>query len=538
MKKRVVILALIVGTVASSKAAIDYKGNPLKRSGGITITPQTSSAILASYTQVINFGGLLDKTYGSLGITTKNISGFADGARAMAIQSDGKIVVVGVTNINGTVVAPLATPTGVFATMRYNTDGTLDTSFGANGTGIVTYSFSGAGFIDGATGVAIQTDGKIVVVGQTNIYSIAVAPAATGTGYFGIIRYNANGTPDISFGPNGNGTVTKNFSGTGNVDGATAVAIQSDGKIIVTGGTNLDDTAPRTGSFATIRYNCDGTVDNAFGPNGNGTVTQNISGVGSADAANAITIQSDGKIIIAGATNINGTVADAGMFTLIRYDTNGIRDTSFGTDGVVTTSLSGNIAFYLDCIFGIALQSDGKIVVVGGKNVNAGNGTAGVGPVALVRYTSTGSLDATFGQNGIVTLTISDLAAGADHSDRGNGIVLQPNGKIVITGGTNWSGNGDGNGSIFVARYNQNGTLDTTFGSNFSGIVTTKISPNGQRDVGFALSLASDGKIVVASEVNTGTPEGFPQAYFTVSRYSNPFTLTSFTASYGGVGLV
>lgn len=516
---------------------ISYAGNPINHGTGITINSYTSPTLLNSYTQSINLSGLLDNTFGSLGIAIKNISGFADGTRAMALQQDGKIVVVGVTNINGTVVAPIATPTGVFATMRYNTDGTLDTSFGPNGTGIVTYSFSGPGFVDGATGVAIQADGKIVVVGQTNIYNLAVAPAATGTGYFGIIRYNSNGTPDLSFGPNGNGTITKNFSGAGNVDGANAVSIQPDGKIIVTGGTNLGNTAPGTGSFATIRYNSNGTVDNAFGPNGNGTVTQNISGVGSVDAAFALVIQPDGKIIVAGATNTNTTVITPGIFALIRYDANGIRDTTFGTNGIVTTSLSGNIDWLLDCIFGISLQPDGKILVVGGKNINAGNGFAGVGTIVVVRYTSTGTLDSTFGQNGVAELSISTIIAGADRSDVGRAIVLQPDGKILITGQTNANGNGDANGSIFVARYNQNGTLDTTFGSNTSGIVTTKISVDGRRDGAWGLSLKGNGKIVVAGQINIATPGG-SQAFFSLSQYINPFTLPTFTASYGSVGLL
>ena len=186
MQKKLSLISLLMTVFFSYPRAVDYNGNPINRSGGITITPQTSSTLLASYTQAINTAGLLDNTFGNLGIATKNISGFADGARAMAIQSDGKIIVVGVTNIN-------AGPTGVFATMRYNVNGTLDTSFGPNGTGIVTYSFSGVGFVDGATGVAIQTDGKIVVVGATNIYNVA-----PGTGYFGIIRYNSNGSPDLS----------------------------------------------------------------------------------------------------------------------------------------------------------------------------------------------------------------------------------------------------------------------------------------------------------------------------------------------------
>ncbi len=530
--QNIALIALILGTGTFSKASLDYNGNPINRSG-ITITPQTSSAILASYTQVINTAGLLDNTFGSLGVATKNISGFVDGARAVAIQPDGKIVIVGQTNINGIVVAPLATPTGLFVTMRYNTNGTLDTSFG-NGLGYVTYSFSGPGFVDGATGVALQSDGKIIVVGQTNIYSLAVAPAATGTGYFGILRYNPDGSLDTSFGPSGNGTVTKNFSGIGNTDGACGVTIQSDGKIVVVGGTNLNNTAPGTGSIALIRYLPTGYPDNAFGISGNGTITKNISGAAQVDAGYAVIVQPDGKILVAGGTNINQTNTLIGNFVLIRYNSDGSYDNPFGinNNGIVTTttSLSATVP-YIDNAYAVALQQDGKIIITGGANIDGAGVTKGY--VATIRYNTDGTPDTDFGPNGngIVLKNFSALL----QADIAHGLAIQLDGKILIAGATNNQNHRAAPGYFFLIRYNIDGSYDLTFGPNNTGFVTKNISTH--IDGAYGLALQQNGQIVLAGQTDITGGIGTIGNFATL-RYINPFTPASFTASYGAVGMV
>ncbi len=530
--KKIFLYALLLVAPTFSKAAVDYNGNPLNRFGRITITPQTSSTVLASYTQVINTAGLLDNTFGSLGIATKNISGTGDRGYGMALQSDGKIIIVGETNANATENGGVGPQTGVFTTMRYNTNGSLDTSFGPNKNGIVQTSFSGAGFIDGATGVAIQADGKIIVVGQTNIYG-----NGGGVGYFGIIRYNPDGSPDTTFGTNGNGTVTKNFSGF--IDGANGVLIQPDGKILVAGGTNFGAAGGGSGNIVVLRYNSNGSLDDTF--NGSGfTTLLHLSAIGDVDLAYAFALQADGKIVVVGATNILNVAPGVGNIFILRYTANGILDNSFGAgkNGIVQTNISG----LLDQGYGIVLQPNGSIVVVGAINLVAeASGGAGSGSSVLLRYTSNGILDATFGSSG-PGYSILHLSA-TGQIDIGAAVALQPDGRIIIVGSTNYVNGGVDPaplvGNIFIARYATNGTLDTTFGPSSTGSVQLNIS--GWADGAYATALQPDGKIVVAGLTNyaAGLGGGQPaQGKFFLIRYVNPFTLATFTASYGNVGLL
>ena len=527
MKKRT-ILALILAIGINSKAAVDYNGSPLNRSGGITITPQTSSAILASHTQAINTAGLYDKTFAGIGYTTKNISGYDDRAQGVALQSDGKIIVVGETNCNATENGTVGPQTGVFVAMRYNIDGSLDTSFGSNKTGIVQTSFSGTGFIDGATGVAIQPDGKIVVVGQTNIYGVGGAASS-----FGIARYNPDGSPDTSFGPNGDGTVTKNFSGF--IDGANCVLIQPDGKFLVAGGTNLGGagTAPANrGSIVVLRYNSNGFLDNTFGPGGNGyTTLLNLSGAGDVDVAYALALQSDGKILVVGGTNINNIAPEVGNIVVLRYTAQGFPDNSFGinADGIVQKNISGQ----LDLGYGLAVQKNGSIVVVGA--INFDNVGPGLSSSVLLCYTSNGILDTNFGSSGPGYSTLHLSAPG--EVDVGQAVIVQPDMKIIIVGSANL--NNGPNGNLFIARYSTNGKLDTTFGPSTTGWVQLNIS--GWDDCASAVTLQPDGKVVVAGCTNfaAGDGGGAPtEGDFLLIRYINPFTLASFGASYGTVGLL
>ncbi len=321
--------------------------------------------------------GSLDTSFDVDGIITTDIANQNNFARSLAVQSDGKIVVVGYsysgTNFD-------------FAVIRYNNDGSLDTSFSSDG--IVTTAIESGD--DYATSVAIQKDGKIVVIGYCIIgYNY----------YFAVVRYNTNGSLDTSFDTDGKVTTTIGSS----YDQAFSVAIQGDGKIVVAGdsynGSNYD--------FAVVRYNSDGTLDTSFGSDG--IVITDLSNY---DYANSVAIQSDGKIIVVGYCN-NGTNDD---FAIVRYNTNGSLDTSFDGDGIVITDLSN-----FDYANSVVIQSDGKIVVIGyciiGPNYD----------FAIVRYNSNGSLDTSFGGDGIV---ITDLS----NYDYANSVVIQSDGKIIIAG--------------------------------------------------------------------------------------------------------
>ena len=225
------------------------------------------------------------------GHTVTAVSPNSDSVNSVAIQADGKIVAAGglynpATN-NDTLL------------IRYNQDGTLDTSFGTGG--IVIYSLGINA--DSLQAIAIQPDGKIVVAGVANDgFSNNMV----------VLRYNANGTLDTSFGTAGVATIT--FSG--GDEQALALLIQADGKIVVAG-----SAAMSTEDFAVARLNANGTLDTTF--NGSGKVTTAI-GTG-ADQIKDIVIQEDGKIVAVGFSH-NGTDLD---IAVVRYNANGSLDTSF-----------------------------------------------------------------------------------------------------------------------------------------------------------------------------------------------------------------
>jgi uncharacterized delta-60 repeat protein len=282
-----------------------------------------------------------------------------------------------------------------------------------------------------------------------------------------------HGALDLSF-TNLRGRVVTSF-GPGD-DAAGALAIQPDGRIVAAGhssnGTNDD--------FALARYKPDGSLDPSFGTEGEVTMA-----VGSGnDAANALVIQKDGKIAVAG-TSYNGTGDD---FALARYNGDGSPDTAFDGDGQVTTQIgSGN-----DRAYALALQADGKMVVAGyshGANDD----------FALARYNADGSLDTTFDGDGKVT---TPIGAG---DDQVYALAVQKDGKIVAAGLT-WNGSND---DFALARFNQDGSLDTTFDGD--GIVTTPIGSSG--DAAYALALTKDG-IAAAGSSSNGSNNDFAIACY------------------------
>jgi len=278
-----------------------------------------------------NSDGTLDTSFGTNGIAIYNNGNRNDYGRAIAIQSDGKIVVTARSTGNSTSIAMI---------LRYNGDGTLDSTFGTNGVVI----YEGDQGNDGFRDVAIQTNGKIVVSGYTK----------TDAGFDVLTaRYTSNGTLDNTFGTSG--VVT--YDGGHGDDGARGVAIQSDGKIVVSGGnyngTDLD--------VLVLRYNSTGTSDNAFGTNG---VVSYDSGKGN-DNGRRLTIQGGNKIVVTGNTP-NGTDEDV---LILRYNVDGSADGTFGSNGIVTL----NIVTGKDFGEGVAIQADAKIIIAGGSFNGTGN---------------------------------------------------------------------------------------------------------------------------------------------------------------------
>lgn len=257
-----------------------------------------------------NSDGILDASFGSGGKVVTDFVGGAAAARAIAIQPDGRIVVAGYS---------LVGVNGDFALMRYKSDGSLDASFGVGGK--VTTDFFGLS--DGATAVRLMPDGRIIAAGS--------ASTSIPNNDFALARYNSDGSLDPSFGAGGK--VTTEFFGF--TDNVSALVVQPDGRVVAAGGAdNLNSTGF---DFALARYNVDGSLDSSFGDGGKTTTDF----LGIVDAAADVALQPDGRIVAVGfASNDRfGLLVD---FALSRYDKKGRLDTGFGSGGKVITEFSGD----------------------------------------------------------------------------------------------------------------------------------------------------------------------------------------------------
>ena len=403
-----------------------------------------------------------------------------DSLQAMAIQPlDHKIVAVGTSYPDS------GSSHSDFAVVRYNQNGTLDNSFGTNGK--VTTDI-GADTRDAATAVAIQTDGQIVVAG----YSFDPINGPD----FVVARYNSeDGSLDENFGING--IAITNIGGEDHphaYDKAFAVAIQGDGKIVVAGYSMLTTTY----EFAVVRYNTDGTPDDTFAIDDHGhpagpavgVMTTGFidKGIHTDDFASALALQADGKIVVVGRTYVNG---EASNFAVIRYNADGTLDQTFGTEGQLTTTIGENSE---DIATSVAIQSDGKIIVAGYSAMPLSEDEYNF---ALVRYNVDGTLDGTFGTDGIAVTAFVNNA-----QDFANSVAIQPNGKIVVAGTTyarGWYTSDD----FAVARYNTDGSLDTTFGTE--GRMTIDVYGDSM-DMLSSVLIDQDGKILLGGRSNVDDP--------------------------------
>ncbi|WP_232629460.1 Ig-like domain-containing protein [Methylobacterium sp. Leaf118] len=383
---------------------------------GVTVQPD-GKIVVTGYGSVSNYdfavvrynaNGTLDTGFGTGGKIVTPVGSEYDEGRSVTVQPDGKIVVAGYgygsdSNYD-------------FAVVRYNTDGTLDTSFGTILTPV------GAGD-DTAYSVTMQADGKIVVAGTSF--------SNDGSQDFAVVRYNADGTLDTGFGTGG--TIVTPFGLRSN-DGR-SVTVQADGKIVVAG---FGPASDGNYDFAVVRYNVDGTLDTGFG-NG-GTIVTPVGTAG--DFAYSVTMQSDSKIVVSGYSFGSDGTAD---FAVVRYNTDGTLDTGFGTGGKILTPVGTST----DVSFDVTMQADGKIVVAGyGLDSNGFD-------FAVVRYNADGTLDTGFGTGGKI---LTPVGVG---NDLGFSVTVQTDGKIVVAG---YGTGSDGSQDFAVVRYNVDGTLDTSFG--------------------------------------------------------------------------
>ncbi|MGC2237791.1 MAG: FG-GAP-like repeat-containing protein [Pyrinomonadaceae bacterium] len=371
----------------------------------------------------------LDTTFNGTGYRVQTITAGGSVGESLGIGSDGKIVLGGWTI--GTALYDR------FAAMRVNPTGTLDTGFDSDG-----FVITAVGNFDRGDTLLVQPDGKTLLSGDRYFGS--------SNDDFTILRYNTDGTLDNSFDGNGVAApVVNGFSDEHCYD----MALQPDGKIILVGTTAGDDNLPT--DIAVMRLNTDGSLDTTFSGSGILVITfNNVS-----EAANAVVIQPDGKIVIGGF--LNDTFKNE--YLLMRLEANGMLDASFGSGGLVITSVSASN----NSISTMALQSDGKILA------------GGTGFIA--RYDANGGLDNSFGTGGT-----------AASPNSVNKLLFLNSGKILV-GGTL-------NSNIAVSRFNQNGTIDTSF--NATGTATA--TAPGNQCFGRSIATQTDNKIVVGGDCTNG----------------------------------
>lgn len=440
--------------------------------------------------------GDLDCTFNDSGVVTTDIASEMDKVMSVITQADGKLVVAGYTYSG-------ASAGYDFALARYNTDGSLDTGFGSGGKVITD---TGDAVDNYATAVIQGMDGgdnedKLIVVG----YSLG------SNGYhFTIAKYNANGSFDSAFHSGG----IHSFQLIANKSAyAYEVLEQPDGKIVIGGYTDSNSAG---NDFAIVRMLSDGTMDTSFGGGWNGsgsdrswnnvgTRTTMISSVGTKhDEAYSMIRQTDGKLVLAGSScqAASGSTCTDIDVALVRYNTDGTLDTSFDSDGKLTTAISTSSSGTKDdVVLAILQQADGKLLV-GGYSNNANDGNT-ADDLLVARYNLNGSLDNStsypatgnvpFNTTGVITAD-----SGAGGTDRIHGLVQQVDGKLVLVGSI-FNGTND---DIIWARLALDGTVSSVSDLKFSAI-------GSANDAAWSVALQADGKHVVAGYTNNGTSDDF-----------------------------
>lgn len=398
----------------------------------------------------------LDQTFGSGGKTTSDLLG-ADAANNIFYLPNGKLMVFG----TGTVPNP---NTSKYYFARYNSNGTIDSTYGTNGI-VILNSIPVITTGTEAPGIARQPDGKFIIVGSDQ-----------GAGL--IARLNEDGTLDTSFA--GTGIHRPNISADFD-DVVTDVVIQPDGKILVSG---ISATAGNYAYYTPwfLRYNPDGTFDPSFLMQGTSTFSWHEGYANNRKIR--LLLQSTGKFL---AFNRS----DSYSLYLVRYNSNGTRDTSFANVNFSAT--------YASPLAGVVLQPDDKILILDNTSESSLDTN-----IRLRRYTSDGVLDMTFDGDGTV---LTDISFGSD--DYSASIAVQPDGKILIAGSNSirWGSYFSGN-RFMLARYNSNGSLD---GKMLTGFI--------KNDYARAIAVQPDGKIVLAGNILNST---FPyQSDTALSRYMN-----------------
>lgn len=411
--------------------------------------------------------GSLDNSFSGDGRQVSDLTQTYNVAFALAIQPNGRILTAGVSGDH-------------YAVARYKQDGSADSSFNGNGERVIPI-----GDVSQARTLVVQPDGKLIVAG--------VSKTTLRQDDLTTLRLHPDGSTDSSF--SDDGIQTTDFGNT--VDLLQSVALQPDGKIVVAGTTSVHDYGDVI-DIVVVRYNADGSFDHSFSEDG--YLIRSIDEF--SDHANSVIIQTDSKILIAGNTNLRGS------YLVIRYQSDGTPDNSFGLDGLMTSFWPVSWAYFN----AIAVQKDGKITAGGNKFAVTADGV-GAQPF-IARYKSNGELDSSFGSMGT-----RELAFPAGYEK----MVIQSDGKYLIGGSYSALP-----ARLFaLARYNPDGSIDSSFSDD--GLILDSIGTSNYLS---SLAVQPDGKIVVSG---TGYPAFSDDSYFFIARYN---TDGSRDNSFSGDGAV
>jgi uncharacterized delta-60 repeat protein len=392
----------------------------------------------------------LDTTFGSGGLASVSLK-YTSSANfpGMALQPDGKIVAVAASQASG----------ATWSVTRTLANGTADASFGSGGTVSTTFPGSTGGY---ANSVAVQPDGKIVVVGTVNGVSSYDA--------WGIASYNADGSPDTNFG--NQGLVLQKFAG--EAGWLYDVAVLPDGHLLVGG------MLQQPAGFAVARLTSSGQFDTTFGSSGFASLNPDPADQWLNTTGQAMVVQPDGKILMTGIANFN-------YLPVSRFNANGTVDTSFGNGGTALVPLSALGNGYASASGNdLTVQADGKIVVVG----QAAHASGANSDFVVARLNPSGSLDTSFNTTGAAAV---DFAGG---NDEAQAVAVQADGKVLLGGGAVVVGTGF---FLGLARLNADGSRDTTFGTN--GTLMTQPPVPFERI--WDVALQPDGKLATLAGYNT-----------------------------------
>lgn len=416
--------------------------------------------------------GMLDPDFGTGGLVTTSFIPFAgESAGALAVQPDGRAIAAGSSQLN--------TSQSLMVAARYLPSGALDPSFEGDGRTIILFGAPVPEISNGAGQVLLQPDGRIVLVGW-------LSETPPGGLRYALARLLPDGSFDPSFGTDGKVTTPL----AGGVDAGRDGLLQPDGRIVAVGTIGSISTP----GLALVRYNADGTLDGTFGTAGQASVPLPVPFRGQ-----ALALQADGKIIVAGFT---GGAVGPGDIGLVRLLPSGAPDPTFDGDGFVSSDFGAN-----EFAAAVALLGDGRILVAGHRSAPAAD-------LALVRYLPSGALDTTFGTNGLAT---ADSGAEEFSAE----LLVQPDGKLLVAG----TAFGPPSMDFILARFEANGSHDTTFGS--AGFLRTDFGLRAG-ELGLAAALAGPDRILVAGTTMTLGKEGDD---FGLARYiaSTPVEALSFS---------